>query len=98
LLFKDTFNFLGFETQGADEEESLIQQWHISEFLPEKIKKYFLLIVTDYMMKVHQKLNIISLVQEEVQLNFNENEELLQYLKDYVSKTLSYKLFHIISE
>lgn len=72
-----------------------MNNWHIAEFLPPKLKKYFDLIILEYLFKISQYKNLI---ESNPEFTNTIPEELYSFSKQYISTVLSEKLLDAIPE
>ena len=58
LLFKDNYNYTGIPEQEDEEsnEIDIAYQWQIVEVLPPKIEEYFLSLIGEYVLTIHQQI------------------------------------------
>ncbi|KAL4468704.1 hypothetical protein ABPG74_005207 [Tetrahymena malaccensis] len=106
LLFKDSHNYMALQEIDNDNEETEIEEpsqpkhqvvsnWHISDYLPPKLKHYFQLVVLEYLYKItQQKAELASNPEYANTLT----EEIESFCKKYVSGNLSDKLLDAIPE
>lgn len=73
----------------------VVSHWHIAEFLPAKLRKYYELIVLEYLYKISQRKDELAALPEYTN---NLAEELEAYSKKYIETMLSEKLLDAIPE